>query len=105
MEQGCLMREHLEIFNSRRALTIRRWTVTLSVSQCDALALGDKMEVMITHIHAIDFQAFTVLPSMSDLKIAKPRLTIESTLFFLFVQRIDILPARIPVVLRLDALM
>lgn len=99
------MREHLEIFNTRRALTIRQWTVTLPISQSDALALSDKMEVMVANIHAIDFDAFTVLPSMSDLKVAEPRLTIESTLFLLVVQCIDVLPARIPVVFCLDALM
>ena len=62
------------------------------------------MEVMITHIHAVDLEAFAVLPSMSDLEIAEPRLTVQGAFFFLLVKCINFLPASVPVLFSHDAL-
>ena len=62
------------------------------------------MEVMVAHIHAVDLEAFAVIPSMSDLEIAEPRLTVQGAFFFLLVKRVNILPASVPVLLSHDAL-
>ena len=77
--------DNFEVCEARGALAVSRGAVRLSVGQSDALALGDQMEIMIANINTVDFDAVTVLPGMSDLKIAEPGLAVECALFFVLV--------------------
>ena len=96
---GC----NFEVGEARRAFAVGRGAVSLSIGQSDALALGDKMEIMIANINAIDYNTVTMLPGMSDLVVAEPGLAVLRALLFDFVKCIDILPALIVACLCLDA--
>ena len=62
------------------------------------------MEIVVANIHTIDLEALTMLPSMSHLEVAKPGLAVERALLLFVVERIDVLPAGVPAVLHLNAL-
>ena len=45
-----------------------------------------------------------MLPSVPDLEVAEPGRAVKCTLFLFVVEGVDLIPARIPVRLQLDAL-
>ena len=98
-----LVGDDFEVGEARCALAVSRRAVGLSIGQRDALALGDKMEIVIANINAIDCNAVAMLPGMSDLEVAEPGLAVECALFFVLVQGINILPALVVARLCLDA--
>lgn len=93
----------LQVFKSRCALAICTWAHSFAVFQSDALALRNLMEIVVANITAIDVKAASVLPSMSDLKVANPRLVVEGALFFVRVQLVDITPTSPLVMFSLNA--
>ena len=103
MGRSVLLVDDFEVSEARCALAISCGAVRLSIGQSDALALGDQMEIMIANINAVDCDAVTMLPGMSDLEVAEPGLAVECALFFVLVQCINILPALIMARLCLDA--
>ena len=92
-----------QVFESWRALAICTRAHSFSISQSDALALRNLVEIVVADITAIDVKAASVLPSMSDLKVANPRLAIKGALFFVGVQLINITPASPLVMFSLNA--
>ena len=58
---------------------------------------------MVAEITSIDVEAASVLPSMSNLKVANPRLAVEGALFLVRVQFVDITPTSPLVMFSLNA--
>ena len=63
------------------------------------------MEVVITDVHLVDCEAPSLMPGASDGQVADPSVAVQSALFLLAVERVDVTPARVVIRLRLDALM
>ena len=93
-----------EILGAGSALAESSRAVSLIVSESDTLTKSDIIEVMITDIIAIDLEAVSVLPSVSNLQVADPSVAIKGTLLFLSVERVNIAPACVVRWLSLDAL-
>ena len=46
--------------------------VVLAVSESDALALGNEVEVVVAHVHTFDLEALAMLPGVTHLQVAEP---------------------------------
>ena len=87
-----------------------RMEVTYTISSCTifdiaeghAFALSQVVEVLITDSMAIDVHTLSMLPRMSDLHVADPRVSIQGTLLIWLVKVLYVVPASIVVALCLN---
>jgi len=94
----------LQIFELRSAHAVSSRTVSFSVGQSGALALGNVEEGTIAYIHAVDLEAAAVLPRVPHLLIAKPTVAVEGTLFVVRVDVVKVFPTGVVVQFGLHAL-
>ena len=105
-DSALLVRKVLvQIFNLGVANAVSGRTIGLAVVERGALAVSDLDEVLVADIVTVDGKAAAVLPSVPHLQVADPRVAVESALFFLRVEMIEISPAGEVISLRLDTLM
>ena len=74
-----------QVLKSGRALAVGRWAVLFAIRQSDAFALSDKVELMVTDVHAVDREAVSFPPGLTNLQVAKPSVAIKCALFLLIV--------------------
>ena len=62
----------VEIFNFWVAHTIGTWAISFAVLEGHALALSNLHEFLVANLHAIDFDAAAMLPSVLHLEVTQP---------------------------------